>query len=122
MRWLSPAQSATRHITRDVDIGGFTFRKGDTVNCMLASANRDETVFEDPDTFDIDRPRLRRHLGFATGDHHCLGSNLAKLEGRIAIEHLLTHLPELAFDPGQPCQPEGYEFRQPRSMHLVWTA
>ncbi len=120
MRWLSPVQSATRHVTRQVTIGDFTFRKGDTVNCMLASANHDPLVFENPDIFDIDRPRLKRHLGFAMGEHHCLGSNLAKLEARIAVESLLDRLPALAIDPARPATPRGYEFRQPKSMHMVW--
>ncbi|MFQ5609892.1 MAG: cytochrome P450, partial [Woeseiaceae bacterium] len=55
IRWLSPVQSATRHVARESELHGVRFSKGDTVNCMLASANRDPVVFDDPDVFDIGR-------------------------------------------------------------------
>lgn len=90
LRWLSPVQSATRHVVRDCEIAEVRLEAGATVNCMLGAANRDPNVFPDPDRFDIDRANLRRHLGFATGSHSCIGFNLAKTEVRIAIEKLLT--------------------------------
>jgi cytochrome P450 len=120
MRWMSPVQSATRHVTRDTVLHGVTFKAGDTVNCMLASANRDPDVFDNADVFDIDRPRLKRHVGFAMGAHHCLGSHLARLEARIALEIMLEQLPGFRMDPLRPAIPRGYEFRQPKSMHLEW--
>lgn len=120
MRWSSPVQSATRHVTREVTYKGLVLPPGATVNCMLGAANRDPAVFADPDRFDIDRPNLRRHLGFATGPHHCLGSHLAKAEARIALDRLLTRLPNLRGDAQRPAVPAGYEFRQPRALHLLW--
>ncbi len=65
MRWLSPVQSATRHVTEPFEWQGIQFSSHDTVNCMLGAANRDPSVFTDPDRFDLDRVNSRRHLGFA---------------------------------------------------------
>lgn len=120
VRWMGPVQSATRHVTRDVTLGEVNFKAGDTVNCMIAAANRDPAVFENPDFFDIDRPNLRRHLGFAIGGHHCLGSHLAKLEAAVAIEKLLGVLPGFTVDPIADTRVRGYEFRQPPALKVMW--
>ncbi len=120
MRWLSPVQSATRHVVRDTRLGAVEFRAGDTVNCMLGAANHDPSVFADPERFDPDRGNLQRHLGFAMGTHHCLGLHLARLEAEIAIHRLIQRLPGYRLHPTHPVQVRGYEFRQPQSLHLVW--
>jgi cytochrome P450 len=93
---------------------------GATVNCMIGAANRDPTVFPDPDRFDIDRPNLRRHLGFATGPHSCVGFNLAKAEARIAIEELLSRLPPFTRIGSESGPVMGYEFRQPAALTIGW--
>jgi cytochrome P450 len=120
VRWAGPVQSATRHVAHDTEIAGVALRAGETVNCMIAAANRDPEVFADPDRFDIDRPGLRNHLGFAIGPHHCIGSNLAKLEGRIALEELLSRLPGCRITDMAAAKPHGSEFRQPRELNLAW--
>ena len=120
IRWQGPVQSATRHVSQDCEIRGHVLRAGQTVNCMLGGANRDPDIFEDPDRFDIDRPNARRHLGFAVGPHHCLGSHLARAEARIALENLFTRLPGLSLDLARTTPPEGYEFRQPHTAVAVW--
>jgi cytochrome P450 len=120
IRWLGPVQSATRHVVRDTTYKGVELEAGDTVNCMIAAANRDPAVFPEPQRFDIDRPNLQRHLGFATGVHACLGLHLAKAEGRIALTHLLERLPGLRLVADKSSPPQGYEFRQPRALHLAW--
>ena len=120
IRWLSPVQSATRHVTKDITVKGVTFNAGDTVNCMLGSANHDPAMFPSPEHFNVHRSNIHRHMGFAIGTHHCLGSHLAKAEARIAIETLLHRLPGLAMDQNYLCEPAGYEFRQPLAMHLTW--
>jgi cytochrome P450 len=120
VRWAGPVQSATRHVAHDTEVGGITLRAGETVNCMIAAANRDPEVFADPDRFDIDRPGLRKHLGFAIGPHHCIGSNLAKLEGRIALEELFSRLPGCHVADPTAATPHGSEFRQPQKLNLVW--
>lgn len=121
MRWMSPVQSAMRHATRDVVLGGAEIRAGDTVSCMLGAANRDPQLFAEPDVFDIDRPNLRKHLGFAFGPHSCLGLHLARLEARIALEELLIRLPDLGPVGDEPMIVEGYEFRQPRRLAVRWS-
>jgi cytochrome P450 len=120
MRWQSPVQSAMRHATTDVVLQGVQIRAGETVSCMLGAANRDPTVFADPDRFDIERPNARKHLGFAFGPHACLGSHLAKLEVRVALETLLSRLSDLQPVPDEPLSVEGYEFRQPRRLLARW--
>ncbi len=115
MRWSGPVQSATRHAVRDTEIAGVAIGAGDTVNCILASANRDGAMFAAPDDFDPGRSDLKRHLGFALGSHHCLGSHLARAEVRIAIETLLAAFPALAIEGTAPAM-EGHEFRQPRRL------
>lgn len=120
MRWLSPVQSATRHVVCDITYKGVRFRKGDIVNCMLAAANRDPAVFPDPERFDIDRSNAQRHLGFATGPHACLGFNLARTEARIGLQQLLNELAGLRLVDERSAAPEGYEFRQPRRLHTAW--
>jgi cytochrome P450 len=120
VRWLGPVQSATRHVTGETEFRGVVFRRGDTVNCMLASANHDSAVFEDPASFDIDRRNTQRHIGFAVGPHHCLGSRLARAEARVALERLFFRLPGLRFDIDRVEGPTGYEFRQPTAATAVW--
>lgn len=120
VRWLGPVQSATRHVSQAATLAGVSFAPGDTVNCMLAAANQDPEVFTAPDQFNIDRPELRRHVGFAIGSHHCLGSHLAKLEARIAVETLLQRLPHLRVDPASSPVVSGHEFRQPKLLSMCW--
>jgi cytochrome P450 len=120
IRCIAPVQSATRHVARDLTFQGILMKEGDVVSCMLGAANRDPRVFKDPELFDIDRPNLNRHLGFAIGPHHCLGSNLARLEARIALEQLLNRLPECKMNPENIIHPQGFEFRQPSALDLIW--
>lgn len=120
MRWSGPVQSATRHVVNDTTFAGVRFKAGEIVNCMIAAANRDPGKFPDPDRFDITRPGLRQHLGFAFGLHHCLGLHLAKLEARIALEQFFTQLPGYRIDPSQPYELLGSEFRRPPQLTLVW--
>ncbi len=122
IRWRSPVQTATRHVTREVKINGVTFAPGDTVNCIIAAANRDPAVFESPDRFCLGRPNAKRHLGFASGPHFCLGSHLARLQARVALEGLLGRLENLHLDPTRPAVIRGHEFHQPHALHIAWDA
>lgn len=96
LRYESPVQRAlTRWVKRDVEIGGKHIQRGDMVVPVLGSANRDDAVFAHPERLDIDRPNLNAHLAFGKGIHYCLGAPLARLEGEIALNTLLRHLPDL---------------------------
>ena len=72
------------------------------VNVCLQSANRDPTKYENPDKFDIFRPRTARHLAFAGGPHLCVGQHLARVEMSRALEAALDRLPNLRLDPDMP--------------------
>lgn len=120
MRWMSPVQSATRFVLIDTEFRGVRLRAGEKVAGMIGSANRDPSAFEDADRFKPLRVDGRRHLGFALGSHLCLGLHLARAEATIAIQALLAGLPELAPDPACSTPPEGFEFRQPRSLYCRW--
>lgn len=112
MRWLSPVQSATRHVVSAT--GPFT--AGETVNCMIAAANRDPAVFVDPARWDLSRPNSAAHLGFASGAHFCLGNHLARLEARIAILHLCDRIPDLHVNAEARGKVHGAEFRHPTEL------
>ncbi len=122
IRWLSPVQSATRHVVAECEIGGVRFAAGDTVNCMLGAANRDPAMFLEPDLFDPSRQDVSRHLSFASGAHFCLGSHLARLEARVAITRLLERLPGFHIMDAHNVAVHGYEFRQPVQLIATWSA
>ncbi len=83
-----------RIAAEDIEVGGVTIRKGDAVLLALASANRDENVFTDPDRLDLAREH-NPHISFGHGLHYCLGKHLGRMELVIAIEGLLTRFPDL---------------------------
>lgn len=89
LRYEAPVQVTKRVATREVVLHGQTVAEGTDVFLVLASANRDERRYEQPDDFDIRREPLR-HLAFGDGIHHCLGAPLARLELRILLEEIAT--------------------------------
>jgi len=100
VRLVSPVHSFGRTATEDTELRGKKIRKGDTVLLLYPAANRDPDEFEDPDAFRIDREP--RHLAFGVGNHFCLGSNLARMEMRVAFEELLRRLPDMEYADGGP--------------------
>lgn len=94
LRYCSPVQGLFRNATHDTRIGTTEIPAGAPLMACYASANRDASVFADPDRFDVTRD-ARRHIAFGRGLHFCLGANLARREARIAIEQLLPVLPRL---------------------------
>jgi cytochrome P450 len=97
LRWSSPTLYNRRTATRDVEVAHQKIRTGDKVTLWWASANRDESVFEDPFRFDI-RRTPNPHLAFGHRSHFCLGANLARLEIRIMLEELLARVDRVALD------------------------
>jgi cytochrome P450 len=89
VRWTAPSPSKRRTATCDTTLGGCEIRAGQKVLVWEGSANRDATVFDHADTFDIGR-KPNPHLGFGQGVHYCLGANLARLELRVLFEELVT--------------------------------
>jgi cytochrome P450 PksS len=95
LRFTTPVPcGAARTLLEDVEIDGTTLPKGSKVLGMIISANRDEAVFEKPDDLDLGRDP-NRHLTFAFGKHFCLGNQLARLEGQIAIGELVRRFPRM---------------------------
>jgi len=105
LRYDSSVQLTGRVALADIeDLGGKRIPKGESVLCLLGSANRDPAAYPDhPDRLDIARPNVRP-LSFGGGIHHCLGAQLARIEAEIAISTLLRRLPELRLDDAD--QPE----------------
>jgi cytochrome P450 len=89
VRWTSPSPSKRRTATRDVTLGGLSIDAGQKIQIWEGSANRDASVFDSADEFDIAR-KPNPHLGFGQGVHYCLGANLARLELRVLFEELLS--------------------------------
>jgi cytochrome P450 len=101
LRFDPPFHSAPRQARTDITLGAARIRKGDSVILVLASANRDENEFADPDQFDVRRPRPIRHLAFGRGGHYCLGSFLARQEITALLRALDDLAPSLSVDvPG----------------------
>jgi cytochrome P450 len=98
VRYEPSGPNMARYVTRDVEYYDQTVPAGSVMLLMLASANRDHRQFPpDGDVFDIHR-RASQHLGFGRGAHYCLGSALARLEGRVALEEILKRFPEWDID------------------------
>jgi len=94
VRWVSPVIQFCRTPARDVEVRGVKIREGENLCLFYPSANRDEDVFDAPFEFRIDR-RPNRHIAFGIGEHFCLGANLARLEIRVVLKHLLERLDEV---------------------------
>ncbi|TDL04137.1 cytochrome P450 [Mycolicibacterium obuense] len=94
LRWTSPVKNMCRTLTADTEFHGTALSAGEKIMLMFESANFDETVFEDPHTFRIDR-NPNSHLAFGFGTHFCLGNQLARLELKIMMSKVLTRLPDL---------------------------
>ena len=93
LRFESPLQNLMRTTTRDVEMHDRVIPEGARVALLYGSANRDERVFQEPDRFNVTR-KIRRHLAFGDGIHHCIGAPLARLEGKLALRTLLSQVPD----------------------------
>jgi len=92
LRYEAPGPQIGRYMPQDVEVHGQNVPAGSAMLFVVGAANRDERRYEDPDRFDIHRS-IRQHLAFGYGIHFCLGAALARLEGRIALDELLSRFP-----------------------------
>jgi len=99
IRWVSPILNMRRTATETHDLHGQAIAAGDELLLMYSSANRDERVFTDPETFDVTREH-NHHVAFGFGTHFCLGASLARLEIRVMFEELLRRIPDWRLAPG----------------------
>jgi len=97
LRFEPVGHAVARYVTENIDYYGTTMPEGSAALLLVASANRDPRRFRDPDVYDIFRSDLQ-HLTFGYGQHYCLGANLARLEGRVALDELLNRWPEWDVD------------------------
>ena len=97
LRFDPPVQLTARVALTDAEVAGQRIPAGEHVVCLLASANRDATVFEEPDRLDLTR-HPNPHLSFSAGIHFCLGAALARIEGQLALTSLVRRFPELTLD------------------------
>ncbi|MBJ18292.1 MAG: cytochrome P450 [bacterium] len=102
VRWATPVNYMKRYLLEDVELHGTTMKAGEHLVMFYASANRDDTVFENPFDFDITR-HPNRHLGFGTGEHFCMGAHVARLSARALFLELANRIErmELAGAPTQ---------------------
>jgi cytochrome P450 len=98
LRVESPVQRTGRRAKRDTTVHGVPVAEGELVLLLLAAANRDPRVFDDPHTFDVTRANARDHVAFSSGIHFCLGAALARMEGEVALRALFERFPDLAAD------------------------
>lgn len=120
VRFEPVATFKVRQAAQDTEIGGFSIPKGAMVQCIVSSANRDEEVFENSESFDIDR-KLKPSFGFGFGPHMCIGQFIAKVELSVAVNTILDLLPNLRLDPDMP-KPQivGAQLRGPHALHVIW--
>ena len=121
MRFESPVILGHRWIAENVDVNGRTFPAGTKVEVLWASANVDPAAIGDPLRVDFDRTD-NRHLAFASGFHRCLGSHLARLELRTAIEELHRRIPDYRISPGSDVVYLNYGVRAALHLPLSFTA
>jgi len=121
LRYDSSVQVTGRTTLEDVDdIGGIPLAKGQSVVCLLGSANRDPAVYADPDRLDITRADVRP-LSFGGGIHYCVGAQLARIEGEIAIATLLRRLPNIRLDdPDRPDWRQTFVLRGLNKLPASW--
>ncbi|MBX9396628.1 cytochrome P450 [Streptomyces sp. TRM72054] len=120
LRYDAPVQLMLRRARQDMDLAGRTIVEGQTVLLVCGAANRDPAVFPDPHVLDFDRPG-GRHISFGHGPHFCLGAALARLEGAIALEALLTRLPGLRLDGTAPQWQRSLNFRGLTRLDVAFT-
>jgi len=116
-----PVPGTVRVATNDVKLGEVTIPKDARIFALLGSANHDESVFESPMTFDIERSNGSEHVAFGRGAHFCLGAPLARLQGRVALNVLTQRLPGLRLVDDQPVKYwQVTMFRGPVALEVAW--
>src|SRR5690606_23494605 len=93
LRLYTPYRGFARTAVEDIEVRGRTIPAGEPIAVVYASANRDEDIFDDPDTFRLGRPNMKDSLAFGRGPHTCVGASLAILELNVALEELLAAAP-----------------------------
>lgn len=118
LRWESPVQGVIRITTRATELGGCPIGAHESVSVMLGSANTDERAWERPDEVDFARA-VNKHIAFGGGAHRCLGSHLARMELRVALEEWHAAVPEYSLEDGIELR-YSQGLRSVDNLELVW--
>jgi cytochrome P450 len=118
LRYESPVQFTARVLKEEMEICGQRIRKGWSVLCMLGAANRDPKQFKEPNQLDLNRLN-NQHLAFSAGPHFCIGNQLARLEGQIAILNLLQRFPKMKIAGPKPEWADTFGFRGLKFLPVV---
>ncbi|MBU8578186.1 cytochrome P450 [Brevibacterium luteolum] len=122
IRWVAPIGMYSRQVTRDTDLAGTFLPAGAKLGICVLSANRDETIWSEPERFDIHR-EVKPHLAFSKGTHVCLGSWAARAEiADVALPLLFNSLKNLSIDDSQETSVGGWVFRGMLSLPVTWTS
>lgn len=118
LRWETPVTMVPRVAKREIELHGVTIAEGQLVSLLLGASNLDDAEFTSGQTVDFERER-NRHLAFGAGPHRCLGSHLARMELRVALEELHARIPDYQIKPGEtPRYSAG--IREVQYLPLVW--
>jgi cytochrome P450 len=118
LRLIPPVAFIERWTPAPTTLGGVELQRGEFLGVSTLACNRDPEVFPDPLRYDVHRQNARHQLAFSFGLHYCLGVNLARLQGAIALRALLERLPGLELVDAP--DPHGFAFRKPPELHLRW--
>lgn len=118
MRLIPPVAFIERWTAAPTVLGDVELGRGEFVGVSTVAANRDPDVFANPLLFDVRRENARHHLAFSFGVHHCLGFNMARLQGPIAVKTILDRLAGLELVEAP--EPHGFAFRRPPELRLRW--
>jgi len=118
LRAYAPVTMA-RRLSHDVEFNGCPMKAGDRILMNFPAANRDPEAFPDADKVILDR-QINRHVAFGAGIHRCAGSNLARMELRVAIEEWLSRIPEFDLDPSGDVTWAGGQVRGPRAVPVTF--
>ncbi len=118
LRFESPIQYTARVVTEPIEFCGVRIPKNQPVLCMLGAANRDPKQFKDPDTLNLKRLN-NQHLAFSAGPHFCIGSQLARLEGQVAILRMVQRFPKMRLAPQRPEWAPNFGFRGLKTLPVM---
>jgi cytochrome P450 len=118
LRYESPVQFTARVLKEDIEICGQRIPKKWSILCMLGAANRDPKRFKDPNQLDLKRLN-NQHLAFSAGPHACIGGQLARLEGQVAIQNLVQRFPKMKLAGPRPEWASTFGFRGLKSLRVI---